>query len=237
MPSFCTKCGSALGQGAQFCVQCGTPVAAAAAGAGAGQPASRPSPVAAPAPPAYAPPAPPVRQQGTSTGVKIVLAILGFFVLVGCLGVGSCLYVGYRFKQRASRFAQSTPYRGMKDPCRLVTQSEVSDALGVPVQAGTALGDRSCQFALGPGWLLNYDVTWEGGTMAMKIMTMALKAKGDASTAMSSIPGLGDEAYVGPMGMGLFMRKGDVLVMISSRGGPFNVEAAKKIAAIIATRL
>lgn len=243
--AFCAKCGSSLGQGAQFCVHCGTPVAAAPA---AGPPAGGTPRPAAPPPQAYAPPpqpyaappaaGPPAGRQGSSTALKIVLAIVGFFVLVGCLGIGSCIYVTYRVRKKMNNFAQSTPYRGgSKDPCRLITQAEVADALGTPVQPGTAFGDRTCQFAQPGGAILNYDVTWEGGTMALKIMTMALKARGDASTAMSSLPGLGDEAYIGPMGMGLFMRKGDVLVMISERQGPFNLDAAKKIASIIATRI
>ena len=181
----------------------------------------------------------PVRQQGSSSAVKIVLLIVGGFILLGVLGVGSCMYVAYRARAGLNRLAQTTPYHGVKDPCRLVTQAEVSDALGSPVEAGTAQGDRRCEFVsvLAGGGRLGYDVTWEGGAMAMKIMTMALKAKGDASTAMNPVPGLGEEAYVGPMGMGLFMRKGDVLVMIDMRQAPFNVEAAKRIAAIIANRL
>lgn len=239
--AFCTKCGSTLSQGAQFCVQCGTPVAAGPPAAAPPQQPAAPQTYAAP-PQAYAAPpqpgVPPGSPKGSSTALKIVLAIVGFFVLAGCLGIGSCMYVAYRVRKQVGNFAQSTPYRGgTKDPCRLITQAEVADALGTSVQPGRALGDRSCQFTQPGGAILNYDVTWEGGTLALKIMTAALKAKGDASTAMTSLPGLGDEAYVGPMGMGLLMRKGDVLVMISERQGPFNLEGAKKIAAVMAARI
>ena len=51
------------------------------------------------------------------------------------------------------------------------------------------------------------------------------------------IEGIGDEAYLAPMGSMLMMRKGDVMVQIDLRTAGLNAEAGKKIAATIASRL
>jgi hypothetical protein len=71
MPGFCTKCGTALADGATFCTKCGAPVAGA---------------VAAPATPAPSPtPSTPAPATGMSPAVKIVLGIIGAFVLLAVL--------------------------------------------------------------------------------------------------------------------------------------------------------
>jgi hypothetical protein len=78
--------------------------------------------------------------------------------------------------------------------------------------------------------------TWEGGRMVMKLSHSALKGVAGMDT-FTPIPGLGDEAYVEPMGSGLMMRKGDVMVNIDLRAAGLNAEGAKKIAGKIADRL
>src|SRR5436309_316394 len=116
MATFCVSCGNPLADGARFCNKCG-----------ATQPAA-PAPVGTVMPPATAAP---VSSQGSSTAIKIIIGIVGFFVLLCLLAAGSCLYIGYRVKQRAHEFSQSMggdvkPYTGRRQPCAMLSTSEAS---------------------------------------------------------------------------------------------------------------
>ena len=53
----------------------------------------------------------------------------------------------------------------------------------------------------------------------------------------TTVPGVGDEAYLAPMNSSLLMRKGDVMVNIDMRVADLNAEAAKAMARKIAGRL
>ena len=99
MANFCTKCGAAVS--GPFCGACGAPVRESPA---QGQN------VALPAAPVVQPAAAPVSQAAaapasvrTSSGVKIVLIVLGVFVLFGAMGVAGIVYVGYRAKQKIAQ--------------------------------------------------------------------------------------------------------------------------------------
>jgi hypothetical protein len=81
MAGFCSNCGSPLGEGTAFCGSCGARVAA---------------------PPQAASPAPPAK--GGNLFLKIVALVLGFFALVTVVGIGSCIYIGYRVKRKAESF-------------------------------------------------------------------------------------------------------------------------------------
>ena len=70
----------------------------------------------------------------------------------------------------------------------------------------------------------------------MKLSHGAMKAISGTET-FTPIEGVGDEAYVAPMGSGLMMRKGDVMVNIDLRTAGLNADAAKKLAAKMASRL
>ena len=109
MAKFCTKCGSPLAEDVQFCINCG----ASAATAPATPPAA---PVPAPSttsPPAVAAPAAaagmaavPAAKAGSPI-VKIVLIVVGVLILLTAVGIGSCVYIAYRIKQRGSAIMQS----------------------------------------------------------------------------------------------------------------------------------
>jgi hypothetical protein len=104
MAKFCTKCGSPLAEDVQFCINCGATVATApatspAAPGPAASAASLP-PVAAPAAgPSMA--AAPAAKSGSPV-MKIILIVVGVLILLTALGIGSCVYVAYRIKQRSS---------------------------------------------------------------------------------------------------------------------------------------
>ena len=99
MANFCAKCGAAVS--GPFCgVWPGAPTHG---GPAQGQNVMPPAaPVAQPAAAPVSQPAaaPPVR---TSSGVKIVLIVLGVFMLLGAMGVGGIVYVGYRAKQKIAQ--------------------------------------------------------------------------------------------------------------------------------------
>lgn len=240
MPTFCGKCGAPLM--GKFCGSCGATVAEATASAspvetaapdsGAGVTPTPVSPVAAA--PTYTAPA--ASSSGGSV-LKIVLIVLGVFLFLGLLGMGSCVYVAYRAKQKINAFAgDAAPYKGKKDPCALVTMSEVSRAMGQTVTGMEPVGMSACVYQFGDSHQLAIETTWESGAMTMALTHGAMKQISGMET-FTKVDGLGDEAYVSPMGSGLMMRKGDVMVNIDLRQSGLNVDAAKEIAKKIASRL
>src|SRR6266849_5373025 len=106
MAAFCVSCGNPLADGAKFCTKCG-----------ATQPAAQAAAVSIPA---SAPPA----SKGSSTGMKILIGVLAFFMVLVLAVAGSCVYIGYRVKQKAHEFTKSMggtpgpiPAGGSLAPC------------------------------------------------------------------------------------------------------------------------
>lgn len=160
-------------------------------------------------------------------------------MFLGLLGLGSCAYVAYRAKQKFNEVAGDVkvrPYHGKKDPCALVTMTEVGDALGQPVTGIQPAGTSACVYSFGNDQQIAIETTWEGGAMTMGLAHGAMKQISGMET-FTKVEGIGDEAYIAPMGSALMMRKGDVMVNIDLREGGLNAEAAKKIAKKIAGRL
>lgn len=148
MNSFCTKCGAEVPIGSAFCPSCGTAVATAT-------PAStvQPPPVyvqvpppqySQPAPASY-PPAPPPTVSGGGA-LKIILIIVGVFVLLGVLAAGVIGFGVWRVS-RAVRINSKGDGVSLSTPSGIITTgtaSSVSEAdLGVPVYPGAASGEGS----------------------------------------------------------------------------------------------
>jgi len=243
MAGFCTKCGKPIGDDIRFCLQCGAPVAPPPPAA------PRPAPMApAGAPAAASAPGASPAKSG-NTGVKIIIAVLALLALVTLLGVGSCVYLSYRVRKRARELSRTYRYEmaegvtsgrvaAAREVCSLATKEEVGQALGTDITAASG-GTTNCQYAFSGGnnQALAVQVTWQGGTLAMKMAQMALKAVGGNVGGFQSVAGIGDEAYVGPMGSSLMFRKGEVMVNLDLRMAGNNVEGAKIIAQKIAARL
>ena len=246
MAKFCASCGNPMGEGARFCTTCGAAVPGQPA-----PPASTPTPVqaapvqaasqqpVAPAP-AYAPPAAPAPAPGGNAVVKILFGVLAVIVFLGLLAAGSCFYIAYRVKQKATEFkaemgANQTPYRGRRYPCAKLSAGEASAALGQPIISIEQRGN-ACVYHFGGGKEIPVEYTWEGGAMAFKLSHGAMKAVSGMET-FTPLSGLGDEAYLEPMASGLMMRKGDVMVNIDMRVADLNADAAKAMAARIAGHL
>jgi len=223
MATFCGNCGGKLDPGAKFCAQCGQTAGNAPA------PAAQAAAVA-PAPAAA---------KGGGGAIKIILIVAGVIGFCMLLGLGSCFYIAYRVKQRAHEFAGNyAPYQGKKDACALVTKAEVSQAFKMPVESVTG-SDSHCEFKFAGNDQreVSMSVTWESGAMLMKITHGAMKQVGAGMDTFTPVAGLGDEAYVEPMGSGLMLRKGDVMVNIDLRMAGNDAEAAKLIGLKIASRL
>lgn len=262
MAKFCVNCGGALAEGARFCANCGAAVGGQPAGLTASTPPAVPSvaspgavigaPVTNSSPPAsfqpvtYTPPVanvPPVANYAppaqTGSGVKILFIVLAIIVFLGLLLAGSCFYIAYRVKQKASEFKTemggSAPrYAGSRDACAKLSETEASTALGQKVTAVESRGSMACVYHFGPGGQKQVPIeyTWQGGTIAMKL------SHGLPGTEnFTTVPGIGDEAYLAPMDSALLMRKGDVMVSIDMRTGGLNGEAAKAMARKIAANL
>ena len=90
MANFCTKCGAAVS--GPFCGACGAP--------SQGSPAQGQNVTPAPAPVSPAAASASVRK---GSGVKIVLIVLGVFMLFGAMGVAGVVYIGYRAKQKIAQ--------------------------------------------------------------------------------------------------------------------------------------
>jgi hypothetical protein len=226
--AFCSSCGSQLAEGTRFCNKCGAAVSA--------------PPVPAAATPTASTGAP-TTTQGSNTALKIILGILGVLALMGMLAAGSCFYVAYRIKNRAHEFSRemggnTAPYTGKREPCALLSTSEAASALGQPVSSVEQMGMSTCTYHFGasPTQQVAIQYTWEGGAMTMKLGHAAMKQISGMET-FTTLPGIGDEAYLAPMGSGLMMRKGDVMVNIDLRTNGVSADAAKKMAAQIAGRL
>ncbi len=218
--AFCGNCGGTLDPGAKFCAQCGQTVA------------SSPGPAVQAA-------AAPARAPGGGGAMKIILVIFGVVGFCMLLAAGSCFYIGYRIKQRAHEYAGNyAPYQGKRDACRLVTKAEVSQAFAMPVESVSG-SDSHCEFHFAGNITraVALSVTWDGGAMLMKLSHGALKQISGGMDTFTPVAGLGDEAYVEPMGSGLMMRKGDVMVNIDLRMAGNDANAAKKLGAKIAQRL
>lgn len=258
MAKFCVNCGAGLAEGARFCPNCGAAVSAPAPPMPAtpnlpvssGMPAGFEAP---PAPPIAPPPAPPVAYppvasyappaQGSGTGIKILFIVLGVIAFLCLLLAGSCFYVAYKVKQKATALkvemgGTAPKYTGARDACSKLTETEVSDALKQKITAVESRGSMACIYHFGPNGEKQVPVnyTWEGGAIALKLSHGALKQISGMET-MTPLSGLGDEAYLAPEGSALLMRKGDVMVEIDMRAAGLNADAAKAMAAKIAGRL
>ena len=71
----------------------------------------------------------------------------------------------------------------------------------------------------------------------MRLTSGAMKNAVAGMNTLQPVDGIGDEALLMPMGSGLLMRKGDVLVHIDMRVANVSVDAAESMARTIAGRL
>jgi hypothetical protein len=128
--AFCNSCGANVAPGIKFCNKCGAAVAAPPAGAVAAAPS--PAPGAAPVSPAPT--------QGGGSGVlKVILIVVGIFVILGVLAVSTVAFIGWRVarnlhvRQEGNHVKVETPFgtvESSKNP------EDVARDLGVEIYPG-----------------------------------------------------------------------------------------------------
>jgi hypothetical protein len=174
--------------------------------------------------------------------MKILIGVLAFFMFLILVVAGSCVYIGYRVRQKAHEFSKSMggdakPYTGRRQPCAMLSTSEASSALGQTVASVEQRGTMSCEYTFGSsGKHFDIDYTWQNGGITMGIARGAMKQVAGMDT-FTSVEGIGDETYLAPGNSALMMRKGDVLVQIDLRESGISAEAAENMARKIASHL
>ena len=180
MAQFCTKCGTPFEEGIRFCTGCGAAIAAPSAAPDAPPPAvfgetlpvAPPVVEASPMPPAPVPGAPasaaPVpaapAPKSTSPVVKIVLAVVALLIFFSLLGIGACVFVAYRIKQKATQFEKQvqttfpmpTGTREVRtQPAAPPSSPDAASAtpidMGVLIYPGATAKDGGSQMSMGAG--------------------------------------------------------------------------------------
>jgi hypothetical protein len=183
MAKFCTQCGTpATSDAGQFCEKCGAQFSSAAAS---------PAPVKAAAAPA-------AKAASSGGWIKILVIILGFFVVMGTLGIATCAYIGYKAKQKlqalSAEYGSTGPAAQARDVCSLISKEEVAQFAGVPVTHAEGSTSRCTYSSESNPVVLETDVSWEGAKLGLKLGVAALKGMA-GSGAIITLPGIGDEAY------------------------------------------
>jgi zinc-ribbon domain len=81
MSQFCISCGKPIAEGAPFCTGCGARQSGTAAGTGT-----------------------PAAPKGSPV-LKIIVIVVGIIALIGVIGIGSCVFIAYRFRHKAEQFS------------------------------------------------------------------------------------------------------------------------------------
>jgi hypothetical protein len=255
MARFCTSCGSSLPEATKFCPACGAPASSTPVQAQAASPASGAGVPSAPprSTPAVASAAPAAPSKTGSPVVKIILALLVFFVVIGLLLVGGMIYVGYRVHKRVEALKKEFPVTDRarssgwaagsgaarnpnwdRDVCSLVTKEEVTEAIGSPIaESMNDSGAKSKCVYKGPqgsSTQVGLEVDWDGGGGEILAAQIASKAIAGNQQFLSKVAGVGDDAVADPFGAMLIVRKGEASITVDMRGAPNKLEAAKIIA-------
>ncbi len=127
------------------------------------------------------------------------------------------------------------------NPCSVLLPNEVADILGVPITLRDIVDDVTCHFdyekpeAGGPEYF-EMKVHFTGGAAVVQATRMASRMLG-GDAGFEKLPGIGDEAWLGPMASTLVFMKGDVAVELDLRMVPDGRARGVRLAMLIASRL
>lgn len=171
MTTYCGKCGAEVPPDKQFCANCGTPLAAAAAAPVYAPPAYAPVAPSAPPPgyappPSYGPPAgsppPPPSYPGgmapvpakSGGALKIILIVVAIFVGLGVLGAAAVGFTAWRV-MHAIHTSGSNGDISIDTPGGKIstssTESYSSSELGTDIYPGAQTGKGSMRMSLPTG--------------------------------------------------------------------------------------
>jgi hypothetical protein len=151
MARFCTQCGSPLGDEMSFCMNCGAKIAAPPSAPTASQPvATGPAPTG-PAGPAAAATGPAKKM---SPVVKIILAVVAFFIFLTVAGIGACVYVTYRARRAVDQIKKgetSIQIPTSEGDIRIGGHPTEEGGMiaGIPVYPGATALEGGTQFSFG----------------------------------------------------------------------------------------
>jgi hypothetical protein len=121
--AFCNSCGVSLDPGTKFCNKCGAAVSSAPAGAVSASTAGTPAPT-----------------QGGGSGVlKVILIVVGVFVILGVLAVSTVAFIGWRVarnmhvKQEGNHVKIDSPFGSMETSRN---PEDIARDLGVDIYPG-----------------------------------------------------------------------------------------------------
>ncbi len=155
MARFCTQCGSQVSEEVRFCPRCGAPMATPPAGSvipAVSYPGVQPA----------APPTPPSAVQGTAPGavvlppagkpspvLKIVFIVLGVFVLIGVLGIASCLVIAHRFRHHLRMNEARNGGSISIGDLKIGSRDNAAPIAGLPVYPGATPLEQGAQVTFG----------------------------------------------------------------------------------------
>jgi len=197
-----------------------------------------------------------VRAKSGSAVLRVIAWIFGISTLITLFSIASCAYFDYRARKNtatalkmghyeitAGATPRATPGgatpRAIVDAraaCSLVSNVEVGEALRTTVSS-TSKGSLVCQYTSSVGRSLKVVVTPQGGSLALQLSAMAMKASTKGQSVVRRVVGIGDEAYAGRKGSTLMFRKGNTLVDLEVHTDGNSFRVATVIARKIATRL
>lgn len=159
MNSFCTHCGVRLEESAKFCSGCGAPRAAqnTIPGVVEGPPINK---TASGGPGSAASSGPLVSGKTGGSLLRFIVIVASILLFLGLLGLGGCVYVAYRIKNKAMQVADSVVQEGQqafKVPLDPTSSEQTADggasAQDVHCPAATAVstGNKAALVPLGPG--------------------------------------------------------------------------------------
>lgn len=131
-------------------------------------------------------------------------------------------------------------------PCSVLFPVEVGKVLGVSISMREIVDEVTCHYVFdkpaegapaGKEQFLEIKVHWGGGQTTVQAARGASALLGSEMKAFEKLPGIGDEAYLGPLASLLVFRKGDIGVEIDLRMIPNGREAGIKLAKLIASRI
>jgi len=188
-----------------------------------------------------------IRAKSGSAALRVIAWVLGISTLIALFSIASCAYFDYRARKSTVERPKTSNYATMggsaatrtvdaRGVCSLVSNLEVGAALGTAVSS-TNKGTSTCQYTSSVGRSLSVEVTPQGGSLALQLSAMAMKAATKGKSAVRRVVGIGDEAYAGRMGSTLMFRKGNTVVNLEVHTDGDSFPVVTVIARKIATRL
>lgn len=151
MAQFCTKCGTALPEGMNFCLACGAAIREPSASPAAAPPAGG-ARISGLGPPAAASTSTSPTTPSGSPIVKMILAVLALLFFFALLGIGASVYLSYRIRQKVRRLEkQGQSFLPRRDSDVPAAAIEVPVYLGATAtDDGPAVSGESGAFKLQP---------------------------------------------------------------------------------------